>query len=305
MPRNSTLVTREYYQLAVDSTNKNRMIAGSQDNGTDMHTDVSEPSWNGILPGDGADCAINPNEPSIAYATIFPPFSYFRTTKAGDANPVWKRITPSFPSGEQGNDLVMDLSKPSTLYIGSYRVWRTTIDGADWNPLPTTIADGSTWDTKGSVSGIAVAQSDNSIILIAHSTMGLLRSTDGGNSWVTRNPPDIMPALTPSWMNDVEVDPVNPNNAYLVYGEPFGLPQAPQIFMSSNGGKTWAPRITGLPPFRVFVLRVDPIEPGTIYCGTDVGPYRSTDQGGTWTRFGLGLPNVRVNDIRISRTAGS
>src|SRR5690349_10533429 len=136
-PLNTSLISRQYYQLAIDSVHKDHMLAGAQDNGTTLHYDGST-LWNKVRAGDGADCAINPRDPSIAYATIFPPFAYFKTTNAGDPNPTWASVGPDFPSGEQGANLVMDMNNPSTLYIGTYRVWRTTNDGKAWQPLPTT-----------------------------------------------------------------------------------------------------------------------------------------------------------------------
>jgi hypothetical protein len=290
-PLNTTLVTREYYQLAIDSIHKNRMLAGSQDNGTDLHADSSDTLWNKVRQGDGADCAINPRDPSIAYATIFPPFAYFKTTNAGDPNPTWTSVGPDFPSGEQGANLVMDVHNPSTLYIGTYRVWRTTNDGKGWNPLPTTFLDGSAWGSQGSVSDLAVAPNNGSLLLVAHSTLGLLLSRDGGESWVKLIAPDLLP----NFLNSVEIDPMNSAVMYVTYNEP----SKPQVFMSTDAGVTWTPRVVGLPPFRVLVLRADPVEPNTLYAGTDVGVYRSTDQGGSWSRFGVGLPNVQVNDLRL------
>jgi Uncharacterized protein related to plant photosystem II stability/assembly factor len=290
-PHNDNLITRQYYQLAIDSVNRNRMIAGSQDNGSDFHLDTGGTLWDNPIGGDGADCAINPRNPSITYATAYPPFSYFRTANAGDPNPTWKKITPPFSSGEQGANLVMDLNNPSTLYIGSYRVWQTTNDGTTWNPLPTTITDGSAWGTNGSVADIAVAPSNSSVLMVAHSALGLLRSADGGNSWRKITASGFLPAN----LIDVEIDPTNAKVTYLAYNEP----AKPQVFISTDAGNTWTPRITGLPPFRVLVLRIDPLDAHTIYCGTDVGVYRSTDQGVTWARLGIGLPNVQVNDIRI------
>jgi photosystem II stability/assembly factor-like uncharacterized protein len=290
-PLNTGLVSREYYQLAIDSVHRNRMFAGAQDNGTDLHSDGGGTVWNKVRQGDGADCAINPRDPSIAYATIFPPFSYFKTTNAGDPNPAWASVGPDFPSGEQGANLVMDMNNPSTLYIGTYRVWRTTNDGKAWQPLPTVLTDGSAWGSQGSVSDLAIAPSNSAILLAAHSTLGLLRSTTGGESWTKVNAPDFLP----KYLNSVEFDPSNPAVMYVTYSEP----SRPQVFMSTDGGATWRPRAAGLPPFRVLVLRADPVEPNTLYGGTDVGVYRSTDQGETWNRFGAGLPNVQVNDMRL------
>ena len=290
-PHNDTLVTRQYYQLAIDSGNRNRMIGGTQDNGTDVHLDSDGTSWDSPLAQDGADCAINPRKPSIAYATQYPPFNYFKTKSFGDPNADWKRINPAFSSGEQGANLVMDLNNPSTLYIGSYRVWQTTDSGSTWTALPTTLTDGTAWGTSGSVADIGIAPSNSSILVVAHSVLGLLRSTDGGNSWRKLTAPDFLPAD----LIDLEIDPTNDKLTYLVYNEP----GKPQVFMSTDAGNTWTPRANGLPPFRAFVLRVDPLDAHTLYCGTDVGVYRSTDQGVTWARLGIGLPNVQVNDLRI------
>jgi photosystem II stability/assembly factor-like uncharacterized protein len=38
-------------------------------------------------------------------------------------------------------------------------------------------------------------------------------------------------------------------------------------------------------------LRIAPQTPGTIYAGTDVGLYKTTDTGATWTALNTGLPN--------------
>lgn len=85
-------------------------------------------------------------------------------------------------------------------------------------------------------------------------------------------------------------------------------PETGRVFMTIDGGATWTPlhgNGTGfdLPNVRVYVIRFDPSDPTdqTLWAGTDLGMYRSTDLGQTWTRYGSNLPMVRVQDFFISR----
>ncbi|HEX3474029.1 MAG TPA: hypothetical protein VHT91_03250 [Kofleriaceae bacterium] len=82
---------------------------------------------------------------------------------------------------------------------------------------------------------------------------------------------------------------------------------AGHVFLTTDGGTTWTPlhgNGTGfdLPNVRVWVIRFDPSDPTdqTMWAGTDLGLYRSTDQGMTWVRYGLNLPMVRVQDLFLS-----
>jgi hypothetical protein len=80
------------------------------------------------------------------------------------------------------------------------------------------------------------------------------------------------------------------------------------VFMTNDGGTTWTPlhgNGTGfdLPNVRTYVLKFDPSDPTdqTIYAGTDVGVFWSTDAGQTWRRYGDNLPQVRVQDMFVAQ----
>lgn len=49
----------------------------------------------------------------------------------------------------------------------------------------------------------------------------------------------------------------------------------------------------------VNAVKYDPNDSNTLYVGTEIGMYRSTDGGGTFARYGTNLPLVSVTDIAI------
>ena len=81
-----------------------------------------------------------------------------------------------------------------------------------------------------------------------------------------------------------------------------------RIWKTSDRGQTWT-SISGeagpspLPNLPVFVVKFDPADATsqTLYAGTLIGVYVTTDGGATWARFGSGLPFVQVTDLYLAR----
>ena len=64
----SGLSITQYYRMGMSTTNPNMIICGAQDNGTSMYVDGK---WNMLYGGDGMDCAIDPKDDNILYASIY------------------------------------------------------------------------------------------------------------------------------------------------------------------------------------------------------------------------------------------
>jgi hypothetical protein len=114
----------------------------------------------------------------------------------------------------------------------------------------------------------------------------------------TSQPGDVYVAATVAVVMD---DPV---------GDYLGSPVPPafgHLFITRDRGKTWQTlhgNGTGfdLPNVPIEVVRHDPsdLTGNTIYVGTWVGLYQTTDGGNTWYRYGYGLPAVEVDDLYIA-----
>jgi len=104
------------------------------------------------------------------------------------------------------------------------------------------------------------------------------------------------------YITSLAADLIDPQNNFTPYPENFG-----HVFRTVDGGLSWQSlgaqgvASTDLPHVGADVIKVDPADSNTLYVGTEIGLYRSTDAGQTWSRFGAGtLPLVEVSDICIS-----
>jgi hypothetical protein len=292
--RNTNLVTRQFYTLAMDSANRNRMFGGLQDNGTLRRPDAGGTSWDVAYGGDGFDCQINADAPGQVLMS-WQTGNIIRTQNGGaNASSIFTTYrNPIWPSGEVlpfATKVVADPNTPSTVYTATYRLWKSAAFGDGWTPLPIATTDMSTWSTAQGISSMAIAPGNSQIIMVAKYDQ-LFRSTNGGTSW-TR----VISGL-PSFrnINSIAIDPTNSSTAYVALAGT----TSPSVYYTTNGGTAWTSRSTGLPAFSAQVVRFDPTDATTLYCGTDIGVYRSTNSGANWSVYGTGIPAVSVYDVQI------
>ena len=290
---NTGLITRQYYGLAIDPVNRERVIAGAQDNGTNRRRDAGDGTWDLVIGGDGFETAINPSLPDVAYGTVYDTRVY-RSIDGGTAGS-FIDVSPSTGADATPflTPLTMRPDQPQVLYTGSTRVWRSEDAGTTWTALPTDTTGGP-WNSD-EVWAIAVTPADPKVLMVAKNR-NVYRSDNGGLSW------HVMPqgsAGLPSSKRVVNVE-ISPTDADVAFACLAGQ-SAGHLYRTTDAGLTWQASDFGLPPFSVQVIRFDPTDTtgSTLFAGTDVGLYRSTDGGITWARFGDGLPAASVHDIRV------
>jgi photosystem II stability/assembly factor-like uncharacterized protein len=291
--RNSGLVTRQFYFVANDPVNRNRVYGGLQDNGTIRRPDAGGTDWDALIGGDGIGCLVNPAVPEMMFGSVQNE-RLFRTVTAGVTRPVFRIISPLFPSGELlpfRTLIVGDPSNPAVYYTPSYRLWKTSDGGETWLPLPTTTTDGTAWVLDRSIAAVAVARNHPEILMVSFSGSPFVyRSTNGGVSWARTNT-----GLPNRGITKLTIDPRDPSRAWATFA---GL-TGPSVYQTVDGAATWTASADGLPLFSAQSLLVDPTDSNTLYCGTDVGVYRSSDGGVTWSRFGTGIPAVSIDDLQV------
>jgi hypothetical protein len=100
--------------------------------------------------------------------------------------------------------------------------------------------------------------------------------------------------------NCIEVDPFKKGAAYFVGTRYKSDDFAPYIYKTEDYGKTWKLITNGINKLHFTrCLRADHVRPGLLYAGTEYGMYISFDDGASWKKFQLNLPEVPVTDLTI------
>ncbi|MCO5298308.1 MAG: hypothetical protein M9921_15780 [Fimbriimonadaceae bacterium] len=73
------------------------------------------------------------------------------------------------------------------------------------------------------------------------------------------------------------------------------------LFKSTDYGKSWTSIAGNIPGGPVNVVKEDPADQDTLYVGTDMGVYVTTDGGRNWSVLGKGLPTVYAHDLAIHK----
>lgn len=156
------------------------------------------------------------------------------------------------------------------------------------------------------LTAIGISPQNDNVRLVGTRAGTLFLTTTGSNPLT--NVTGVIPA---KYVARAVIDPNSTTTAYVTLAG-FGTTASPiqHVWKTtglSEAGTTWTAASTGLPddPVNGFAVDVnDPTHPGVsvLYAGLDIGVYRSTDSGASWSPFGTGLPRVAVFDMAIQPT---
>jgi photosystem II stability/assembly factor-like uncharacterized protein len=162
---------------------------------------------------------------------------------------------------------------------------------------------------SGKINAVAADPTNPNVIYIGASLGGVWKTTDGGNTWtpLTDNQASLSVgalALAPSNTNIIYAgtgDTTYSGNAYYGRG----------VLKSTDGGATWTLLANNLFDRRAISrIVVDPSNPAVVYLATgagvvnglggNVGVWKSTDGGTTWTDLTSSLANINSNEDLFS-----
>lgn len=280
----------QFYAIDVDYQNPSRLIGGTQDNNTVMTNDGGLDNWDAILGGDGMYCLIDYTNPNVLYAE-YQWGNLFKSTDGGnDMNYIgdWNsdRVNWSAP-------LAMDPVNSSTLYFGTYRVYKSNNAGDTWSIVSTDL-------TKGieqyfhTITTIAVSPVNTDIVVVGTGDGKVHVSSFSGGEWE-----DVSEGLPDRWITRVACDPFDENTIYTTVSGFRWDEQSAHVFKSTDLGQTWINISGDLPELPVNDIVLDPEHQDQIIIGTDAGVFFTNNGGAEWHMLHDGLPNVAVVAMKI------
>lgn len=203
----------------------------------------------------------------------------------------------------------------------SGQIFRSNDSGIFWTAVGPNLLPGADWYP------LAVDPIHSNIVM-AGSSQGVYKSTDGGDTWTptplrvtivrfesasddgrilyasgwgafrTDDGGDNWRALRSGiWHRGIAADSRTPQTAY--FGEDLSGSSG-QLQMTTDGGDTWKVQIVVSTAGLIHQLAVDPGQPNIMYAGKVWGPggvFRSLDGGVSWSASGLGGINVDAMEV--------
>ncbi len=308
--RNGNLSTLQFQSITQHPTDPNVLFGGMQDNAKAKTTDGGA-TWVGLDAGDGGFSAIDPFDTRTWYGTRYSlkggPMQFQRNDNNGSAAVAeWPgKIGDS--SGVDLNDnvlfyapLVVDPNVVGRVYWATSRLYRSDNRGDSFTAISTDLTRASS--RFSAISAVSVRRGDSNTIVVGTGDGKVQVTRNGGGSWT-----DLTGATLPNrFVSDVFA---YDSSIYYAAFSGFGAntPGATgHVFRTTNGGTNWTDisrtgLAGGLPDLPVTALAVDRDETGVLYVGTDLGVYRTLNDGASWEPFNEGMPLLAIYDLDLTR----
>ena len=328
---NNGLNATQFQSLALHPVDREFMIGGTQDNGTEWRR--PDASWTRADFGDGGFALIDQSATDTENVTMYHTYfnqtnamGYGRVTRASDAfENNWTFFGCGFAPGTNGLNcapaatsilfyapMALGPGTPNTVYFGSDRLFRSSDQGATM-----VLASQGPIQSGVAVSAIGIAAESDSVRLVGM-RLGRVYATATGASPLTdvTGPWPVSTATSQPrrFVSRAVIDPNDSNVAYVTFATYCGATaNCAQVYKTTNLASallaaslpTWTAASSGLPDVPVNAFVADPRNSSNLFAGTDIGVYNSTDGGASWAPYGTGLPRVAVFDMALHRPSGT
>jgi trimeric autotransporter adhesin len=291
--RNQGLRIKQFYSCAIHPSTTNYFLAGAQDNGVHQFNNAGLSSTVEVTGGDGGFVAIDQNEPQYQFGSYV--FNDYRRSTNGGAS--WSSVTLS-GTGQFINPFDYD-NTSNIMYCGdaasSYLRWTNPQTGS-------TAAAVAISNLTGNVTAVSVSPYTTNKVYFG-TDAGKIVQVNAANTIVSGSAGTDrstgLPAGTVSCINQGTDD----NNLIAVFSN-YGINN---IWVSSNGGTTWAACDGNLPDMPVRWAMFYPGNNSKAFIATETGIWETTLVNGASTVWAANntFPTVRTDMIKYRPLDGT
>lgn len=207
------------------------------------------------------------------------------------SSPTWQLIGPQPVNGFWGQNsgrvaaLAVDPHNSNVVYSGAAQggVWKTIDGGSNWTPLTDTqasLAVGSLALDPQNSNAIYVGTGEENNSGDSYYGAGILKSTDGGNTWTQIPGPFAGGSGGGARIGGLAVHPTNSQVVLAATG--CCAPGPSGVYRSADRGNTWT-NVLNVSGSQAYNVYFDPTNGSNAFASLDAhGVYRSTDGGQTW-----------------------
>ncbi len=290
---NNNLFITQFYYGAVNPSGT-IYYGGAQDNGTLKSTGTN--SWSEVIGGDGGSTEVDFSNSNTVYGE-YVNLCFLKSTNGGSTFVKSMNGIPVGPGQWDGttdrtlfiSPFSMDPNNSNTLVAGTYRVWRTTNNAANWSAISGDLTGDGTGSSGNKISTVIVAKGNSNVIYVGCSNGRVQVTTDAGTSWNLRNS-----GLPNAYCTRIATDPTTPSTAFVTFS---GFTASSKVYKTTNYGVNWTNISSNLPNIPVNCIVINPSNVNNIFVGTDLGVFSTINSGGSWVQDNAGLANVCVSDL--------
>jgi hypothetical protein len=318
---NTTYRATQFQAIDLHPTDREFMIGGTQDNGTEFKR--PDGTWTRADFGDGGYAVIDQNAPDTTNVVMY--HTYFNQTTAMG----FGRVT-NVASATEGNwlghgcgfggfvlngivcpasavqfyaPMARGPGNPNALYFGSDQLFRSTNMGT------TMPAASQVLQTGQSITTIGISPSNDNFRIVGLRNGQIWATTTGSATMVNVTnagmpPPNPLDTQGRRPVGRAMFHPTDPNTAWVAFGG-YTVPAGQHIWKTTNlpgGAATWVASGNGIPDVPVNGMAIDPVQVNILYAATDIGVFASVDGGVNWFPYSEGLPRVAVFDIKFQNS---
>lgn len=288
----------QFYDIDVVAANPDRMIGGTQDNGTKVQRDNG--NWYNPIGGDGFQCYIDPSDPDNMFGELY----YGEIFGSGNGGQSFFRLSHEWDqqqndfvnkTGENGDwetPYILNPKKSSTILVGYFNVWRSHnfLQEDDYENI-------SNINHTNTIQTVGMSPVDTNRIIFSYRQNNnnvIRKSNDGGQTWSDISSPSSQP------LQDIVFHGSNEEIIWLIFG---GYTNNQKVYYSDDYGATFTNISSGLPNLPANCGKFQTDAKNRIWIGNDVGVYYTDDETSGWVQFGENLPYTNIEEIDLDLTA--